>query len=697
MNDDLRPFFAPRNVALIGASPNPSKLSHGILENMRNYGFTGNIFPVNPQYKEIDGLICYPDIVSVPESVDLAVIVLPGSAVPDVLESGGQKGLKAAIIISGGFREVGPEGAALEARCVEIARRYGMRLIGPNCVGTMDVVTGFNSTFIKGMPEKGVIGFISQSGAVCGGVVDTLIGTGVGFSAFLSLGNEADVNETDMIEYLGLDETTKVIAVYAEAIRDGERFMRIAREVTPKKPVVLLKAGRTSAGARAVSSHTGSLAGSYAAYKAAFRQTGVIEALTVEELFDISMALAHQPLPKGNRVAIITNAGGPAALASDSLAANGFYLEELEATTQIRLREKLVPSAQVSNPVDMLGGAEAEEYAHALECCLQDKNVDSALVILVPQSLVNPVRVAEYIADTCRNSEKPVMVCLVGAASIGDARIFLHRNHIPVFTSPERVGRAIGGMWMYRNWLTGRIHLTSKNPIVVDKRIAQGIIATASNSIGEAQMRPVLAAYGIPVIRGVEARSSEEAVKAALEIGGPVVLKVISPDLLHKSDAGGIRLGLNGKTDIESAYHDMLTKIKSTNPNARIDGVLVEQMATRGQEVIVGMKRDPSFGPVIMFGLGGVLVELVGDVSFRVAPIDASEASSMILETRTGRLLQGYRGEPAMDTDAIVDSILRISQLAIDFPQILELEVNPLLVYPKGQGAVALDARAILG
>ena len=695
MPHGLRPFFAPQGVAIIGASATPNKLSYGILRNMTLYGYTGQIAPVNPKADEILGLKCYPDIAAVPDPVELAVIILPAPLIPATLEACGRRGIRSVIIISGGFKEVGEEGAALEKQILEIAAHYHMRLIGPNCVGTLDLYSGLNTTFVQGVPEKGSIGFVSQSGAVGGGVVDYIRNKWIGFSNFASLGNEADLTETDLIEYLSQDEHTRVIAVYVEMIRDGQRFMQVARRVTPRKPIVLLKAGRTGAGARAVSSHTGSLAGSHAAYRAAFQQSGVIEAETVSDLFNISMALAHQPLPKGNRVAIITNAGGPAALLSDSLAEHGLQVADLQEETRTALRGRLNPAAQVANPIDMLGGAEPPEYEFALQQALADPHVDAAVVILVPQALVNPAEVAEKIVQVSASRQKPVLTCFMGEWSVEQARQRLHSSGIPMYVFPEIAGRVLGAMLQYARWQSQPGFETVKLQ-GIDRSTAEQILAQAAGqpSLGEAQTRPIFAAYGIPLVAGEAVHSAEQAADAAVRLGFPVALKIISPDILHKSDVGGIQLYLNDAQAVADAYRQMMSSIAERLPQARLEGTMVERMADKGQEVIIGMRRDPNFGPLIMFGLGGIYVELFGDVSFRVAPFTPLEALDMIHQTHAGKLLYGFRGEEPGDLEAVVDVILRLSQLALDFPQIAEMEINPLRVFRRG--TLALDGRIIL-
>lgn len=697
MRSDLAPFFSPEGVAIIGASSNPNKLSYGLFKNLTSYGFTGKIYPVNPRANEILGLKCYQSIADVPDPVDLAVIALPAPLVRDVVKSIGERGIKAAIIISGGFKEIGDAGEDLEKEIVDIARSYGMRLVGPNCVGTVDLYTGLNTTFIDGMPEKGGIGFLSQSGAVLGGVVSLFADKYVGFSHLASLGNEADVTETDVIEYLARDPNVTVISAYVEAIREGQRFIKLASQISREKPIVLLKAGRTDAGARAVSSHTGSIAGSMAAYEAAFKQAGVITANSLTEIFEISMALDYQAVPKGKRTVLLTNSGGPAALASDALAFNGMTLQDLSPKTKAALREHLNPAAGVSNPVDMLGGAAPADYGRALRTLLADEDVDSVIVILVPTSLIDPGEIANEIVEASKDTNKTVLTCFVADKVITDARKVLHSNHIPMYTAPEVAARVMSAMYHYDQWKQQNA-ISSPVELEIDHDAAAILMemANGQDSLGEADTRPLLEAYGIPVIQGLVAHSAAEAGQIAAGIGKPVALKIVSPDILHKSDVGGIVLNLEGQDAVAKAYDKMMKSIHAKRPEAKLEGALVEEMAPPGSEVIVGMRRDPNFGPLIMFGMGGIYVELFKDVSFRIAPFDRTQAEKMVIDTKAGTLLSGYRGQEKADLDAIVDTILKLSQLALDFPQIEEIEINPLSVGPKGQGAIALDGRVIL-
>ena len=697
MASTLKPFFEPRGVAVIGASASPEKLSHGILKNLTLFGYAGRIYPVNPKADEILGLKCYSEIAQVPDPVDLAVVVLPAPFIADTVSACGERGIRAVTIISGGFKETGKEGKALEEKVKDIARHYQIRLIGPNCVGTMNLVTGLNTTFIKGMPALGGIGFISQSGAICGGVVDHVVNEGIGFSHFLSLGNEADVDETDMIEYMGDDPHTRVIAAYIEGIQDGQKFLRVTRAVTNKKPLVVLKAGRSDEGAKAVSSHTGSLAGSHAAYQAAFKQSGAIEVFSTADMLNVGMALDWLKPAQGKRVAIITNSGGPAALASDSLSAQGLCLASIKPEIQQRLKEKLNPSAQVANPVDMLGGADENEYAHALELVMKDEGVDMALAILVPQALVNPVKVAEAIVRAAGSTEKPLIACLMGKESVQQARAVLHGNRVPMVDFAEMTGLMMGALFQ-RGQQQANVDSETVDLSGTDKSTAAQILAlrVGKKFWGENPTRDVLAAYGFPLVEGGLARSEREAISMADQLGYPVVMKAASDGILHKTDAGVVAVGVADPVGLRKAYQDIMKNAALFDPNTHVDGILVEKLAPKGEEVIIGMKRDPGFGPLIMFGMGGVFVELFKDVAFRVAPLTNRDAEDMIMETKAYQVLNGWRGGPRYDLKSIADAILRLNRLVLDFPQIEEIEINPLRVYPAGEGALALDCRMIL-
>ncbi len=697
MNSSLTPFFKPQGVAILGASSKPNKLSYGILENLLKYNYQGGIYPVNPNAQEILGVKVYPELAQVPDPVDLAVIVLPVGMTLDTMQACAQRGIKAVIIITGGFREVGGEGAEIERKTLAFARKHGMRVIGPNCVGTMDMRSGLNTTFIKGMPPRGPIAFISQSGAVCGGVVDLILESEVGFSHFASLGNEMDVSDADMIAYFGDDPDVKVIAVYLEGVQNGARFIEEARRVSRIKPIVMLKAGRNNAGARAVSSHTGSLAGSYAAYQAVFSQTGVLEVETLAELFNVAWALGTQKLPEGKRVAIATNAGGAAALLADNLSANGAELAELSADTQTRLRSKLNPSAQVANPVDILGGAEPADYLWSLEQMMRDENVDVLAPVLVPQALVDPLGVAQAWAQAAGQTDKTMLTCLMGERSVRAARAFLNRTGVPVYQFPDQVGPVLRAMRAYGEYLRKPIYKPVE-PKKADKNVVCTILKTNTGkaALGEFETRDLLEAYGIPNVPGGLAENAQQAVEIAEKVGFPVALKIVAEGVLHKSDAGGIILNLGDKVSVSAGFKQLLSRIRAQFPEASITGAMVEKMAPKGLEVIVGMRRDPTFGPMMMFGMGGTLVEQLKDISFRVAPLSAEDINEMVDSTIAGKLLKGVRGSALADIEAVQAVIAALSQLSLDFPEIEEIEINPLVVYPQGQGALALDSRTVL-
>ncbi len=697
MPSSLTPFFNAKGVAILGASNNSKKLSYGILENLLINGYQGGIYPVNPNADEILGKKTYPSIDQVPDPVDLAVVVLPVSIIMETMRAIGERGIKNVIIITGGFKELGPEGAKIEKSVKEIAQSYGMRVVGPNCVGTLDVRTGLNSTFIKGVPPAGPIAFISQSGAVGGGVIDLVINSKIGFSHFASLGNEMDVSETDMLEYFAEDENAQVIAMYVEGIQDGPRFLRVAREVSKRKPIVFLKAGKNDAGAKAVSSHTGSLAGSYTAYQSALRQAGVLEVDTINELFNLAWALGSQPLPKGKRVAITTNAGGAAALAADSLDFNGFQLAKIAPEIQTLLREKLNPSAQVSNPVDMLGSVSPEDYIWSLGNLAADSGVDVLMPILVPQSLVDTLGVANAWVEMSQKTDKTLITCLMGERSTREAEQVLNQNNVPVFKYPDHAGPVLKGMWDYRQVLGRKPFIEAAYRLADKAGIQKAREAIGDRKvIGEYESRMLLEAYEIPNVPGGLAKTADEAAAIAQGIGYPVVLKIVAEGLIHKSDAGGIVLNIQNSEALRAAFEDLMTRIRANEPSAEIVGVMVEKMAAKGVEVIVGMRRDATFGPLMMFGMGGTMVELLKDISFRVAPLSRDDIEGMVAETIAGKLLNGYRGAEIADFERLYETIAQLSLLAMEQTDIQEIEINPLIVYPKGMGVLAIDSRMIL-
>ena len=694
----LEMFTKPRGVAIIGASPTPGKLGYAVLQNVVQYGYKGQVYPINPKASEILGLKAYPSVLDVPGPVDMAVVLIPSRAVPGAIEECGQKGVTGAVIISAGFREVGREGRQLEKELIEVARRYGVRLIGPNVLGIIDTTIGLNASFAAGMPRKGQIAFMSQSGALCTSILDIASGQGIGFSRFYSIGNKSDLNEIDFLRAWAEDPETKVIAAYLEGITNGSEFVQVARKVTRMKPVVSIKSGTTSAGSRAASSHTGTLAGSEKAYDAAYKQAGVVRALSVQELFDYAQAFARQPLPENDAVAVVTNAGGPGIMASDAIEHSGMRLASLTPEIQQKLRAALPAAASVVNPLDVLGDAPADRYALAIEAALSDPNVGIVLVVLTPQTATQIPETAQVLGELARKYKKPTFAAFMGDQAIRPSLEILAEYSVPNYQVPERAVAAITAMWHHRHWLNtpepGFEQLAvdrSRVRQVIDKVRAEGR-ATA----GDTEAKEILAAYGVPLPKSTLAKDADEAVAAAQAIGYPVVMKIASPDILHKTDIGGVKLNLNSESDVRDAFDLIYYRATRHMPDATIWGCQVQQMVKGGKEVIIGMNRDPQFGPLLMFGLGGVYVEALKDVTFRVAPIDRREAKEMLSEIRAYKLLRGVRGEKPSDLEAIADTLMRVSQLATDFPEIVELDINPLLVFPTGQGVLGLDMRLAL-
>jgi acetyltransferase len=691
----LECFTEPKGVAVIGASSNPTKLGYQVLHNIIRFGYKGDIYPVNPTADEILGIQVYPSVSAITGPVDLAVILVPNKAVPGVIEECGQKKLGGAVIITAGFRETGRDGKELEQHVVSIARQYGMRLVGPNVLGIIDTISSLNASFAVGMPRRGHIAFMSQSGALCTSILDFAISQGIGFSRFYSIGNKADINEIDLLRAWSEDKETRVISAYLEGISNGPEFIHVAREVNRQKPIVAIKSGTTSAGSRAVSSHTGTLAGSENAYDAAFKQAGIVRAGSVQDLFDYAQGFARQPLPAGDAVAVVTNAGGPGIMASDAIERVGMHLASLTPELQQELRNALPPAASVVNPIDVLGDAPADRYAHGIETALKDPNTNIVLVVLTPQTSTQIPETAKILGELSKKYAKPTFAAFMGDQSVQEAQKILTEYSIPNYPVPERAVAAMSAMWRRRQWLN--MPPLALETLDADKvgvrKILDEVRRDGRSTAGDAEAREILIAYGVKLPKSVLARSADEAVQAAEEMGFPVVLKIASPDILHKTDIGGVKLNLTSPSDVRDAFDLIYYRATRHMPDATIWGCQVQQMIKGGREIIIGMNRDPQFGPLLMFGLGGVYVEALKDVTFRVAPIDRREAREMLSEIRAYALLRGVRGEPPSDTDAIVNTLLRVSQLVTDFPEIVELDINPLLVFPRGQGALGLDMR----
>lgn len=690
----LDALFCPDSVAVIGASRSEDKIGHAVLKNIVDSGFEGDVYPVNPKADEILGLRAYGSVIDVPGVVDLAVIVVPAEIVLDVMQECGEKGIEAAIVISAGFEETGKEGAERQRQLLEIAEEHGIRVLGPNVLGVIDTRCPLNASFAAHMPEKGKLGFMSQSGALCVAVLDLAVAEGIGFSRFVSLGNKADVNETALFRQWREDPGTGAALAYIEGVTDGRAFVEAAQALTAQKPVVALKSGITEAGSEAVSSHTGSLAGSERAYRAAFRKAGVLWANTWRDLFDWGLALTQQPELRGTQIGVVTNAGGPGILTTDALGGSQLSLASFEDGTVEALRDALPEAAATGNPVDVLGDAGPERYGAALEAVLSDGNVDGAVVILTPQILTDVKETAQVLVDVADGTEKPIVGCFMGEETTGEGAQLLKQHGVPNYRSPERAVAALDAVWRYRAYREREEHELERFDVDRDRvrrALDEACEPDEAVTLVEVEARDVVAAYGIPIPEAQLARTSGEAVEAAEEIGFPVVLKIASPDILHKSDVGGIEVGLADTDEVRQAYDRVMSRARQHAPEGEIWGALVQEMVEEGKEIIVGMNRDPQFGPLMMFGLGGIYVEVLEDVTFRLAPVAAAEAKAMMNEIDASPLLRGARGQKAVDLEALAEIIQRASQLAVDFPEITALDLNPVVAQP--DGAIAIDAR----
>jgi len=698
---NLDPFFIPKSVAVIGASTNPEKLGYAVLDNLVNGGFLDKkrkVYPINPKADSILDLPAYPSVMDVPGPIDLAVIVIPYQYVPEVLQTCGEKKIPAVIVISAGFREAGMEGLERENELIELATQYNIRLIGPNCLGVIDTVTPLNASFSAGLPPGGPMDFMSQSGALGTAILDWAQAGRLGLNKFVSLGNKADVSETDLLRAWAEDSNSKVILAYVEGLPDGQEFIEVARQVSRHKPVIVLKSGTTQAGSRAVSSHTGSLAGSEQAYTAAFRQAGVLRATSLQDLFDNALAFGYLPPLKGDRIAIVTNAGGPGILATDALERAGLELARFEPECIHQLEKFLPDAASAANPVDVLGDARADRYLFALEQVIKDPNVDGILVILTPQAMTEISKTAEVIVDVANKVDIPIMGCFMGEARIEEGAEVLEAHKLPNFTFPERAAQVFKSMSTYRGYKAEPLPTFETFEVdrdrvraTIDKALGEGRVA-----IGDSEARSILEAYQLRIPPSKLARTADEAVEIASEMGYPVVLKIASPDILHKTDVGGVKVGLREATDVRDAFDLITYRSQRYLPEARLWGCLVQKMVPEGLEILIGMNRDPQFGPLVTFGLGGIYVEIIKDVAFRVAPFSRAEAEAMLKEIRTHALLDGVRGQPPVDKEAIIDALLRIGQLVQDFPEIAELDINPFITYEQGHGGISIDMRLIL-
>jgi acetate---CoA ligase (ADP-forming) len=700
----LDSIFSPTSIAVVGASTREHSVGRAIFNNLLTGQFTGVIYPVNPKTKSISGVRCYTSISEIPDKVDLAVIVVGAPFVPQIMKECGECGVKGAIIISAGFKEIGGEGKILQDETEKIAKQYGIRVMGPNCLGVIntDSAIRMNATFATSMPMQGNIGFISQSGALCTAVLDYAKGQHIGFSKFISMGNKLDITENDLLRYLKDDPQTDVILLYLEQLTNGQEFIDICRNITGEshnlKPILAIKSGRTAQGAKAASSHTGSLSGSDEVYDAIFSQGGVLRVETVEELFDYAIAFANQPIPKGNRVAIVTNAGGPGIIVTDACIRHGLSIASLSNKTISEMKEKLPPTASLSNPIDVIGDAQSDRYEAAITAVMKDENVDGVIAILTPQAMTDIENIAKVILRIGKGDKKPLLSSFMGVVDVSAGVKILESNGMPHYKFPEGAARSFAKMATYANWI--KRPRTEVKKFKVDKEAALRIIQKARlgkrDYLPEIEAFQVFETYGFPLIKFELADSKEKAIASAEKIGYPVVMKIASPDIVHKLDVGGVKLNLRSKEDVASAYDTMMATVGKAAPEARIWGVNIQEMLPKGREVILGMNRDPQFGPLLMFGLGGTYVEVFKDVTFRLAPIRELGAQRMIESIRSYKILQGVRGEKPSDIESIVETLERLSQLVTDIDDIAELDINPLLVFEKGKGCRLADGRILL-
>ncbi len=706
MHKDIECIISPKSIAVVGATNRPGSVGLATFKNLLQAGYQGILYPVNPKSKSIQGVKAYPSLTDVPDNVDLTVIVVPAEIVPSVVKEAIQKQVKGCVVITAGFKEVGGYGAELEKQLQSLVKESGIRLVGPNCLGVINTnkAVCMNASFARIMPKPGNIAFISQSGALCTAVLDVAAGRNIGFSKFVSFGNKADVNEIDLLRYLKDDPDTDVILMYIEDITDGREFIEVTRDITLNtgKPILAVKSGRSQEGARAAASHTGSLAGSDNTYDAILLQGGIQRVEGVNELFHYAQAFSEQPLPKGNRVAIITNAGGPGIMATDAAIRHGLNLAVFSETTRARLLEHLPATASIHNPVDVIGDATHERYEAAIRDILMDDGVDGAIVILTPQAMTDIIETARIIPRVAKDIRKTILSSFMGLVDVSEGVRYLEEHGIPNYTFPEAAVRAMASMVRFSERL--RSKESQKREIrrfSADREMAANIIkekleGKQSYYMPEKEAAEILRCYGFPLLESRVVRDPSKLGTVIDEIGFPVAMKIASPDIVHKSDVGGVHLKIKSLEEARKAFEEIIKNVKTSKPTAHVEGILVEQMARGGVEVILGATRDPKFGPMCMFGLGGIFVEALKDVTFRLAPMWELSAENMIRSIKAYKVLRGVRGNPPADIEAIKECILRLSQMVSDHPEIKELDINPLIVYPEGQGCMVADSRILL-
>jgi acetyltransferase len=699
----LNAIFKPRSIAVIGATEKAGSVGRTLLWNLISNPFGGTVFPINPAHTSVLGIKAYPNLAALPQQVDLAVIVTPASTVSGVIGECVEAGVGGAIIISAGFKESGAAGVEMEQQILAQARRGDLRIIGPNCLGVMCPMTGLNATFANAMARPGNVGFISQSGALCTAVLDWSLGENVGFSAFVSIGSMLDIGWGDLIDYLGSDQQTESIIIYMETIGDARSFLSAAREVARRKPIIIIKAGRTQAAAQAAASHTGALTGDHEVFEAACRRSGILSVNRIEELFSMTDVLAKQPSPKGSRLTILTNAGGPGVLATDALISAGGTLAELSPQTLAALDQMLPAHWSHGNPVDILGDADPERYARALEITAQDPNSDGLLVILTPQAMTDPTLTAEQLKRYATTTKKPLLASWMGGAEVASGSKILHRANIPTFPYPDIAAQVFDYMWRYISNLRSlyetplpSLEVDKEGPIQTQaKKMIEAVRQSGRTLLTEFESKQLLAAYGIPTVETRIATSETEAIKCAEEIGYPVVLKLHSETITHKTDVGGVQLHLSGADEVRNAYHAIETAVSYKAGPEHFQGVTVQPMVQLdGYELILGSSLDPQFGPVLLFGSGGQLVEVYRDHALALPPLTTTLARQMMEQTRVFTALAGVRGRMPVDLTALEQLLVRFSYLVAEQRLIKEIDINPLLASP--ERLLALDARIVL-
>jgi len=698
---NLDKIFNPKSVAIIGASDEEGSVGHAIVKNFTQLGYAGKVYFVNIRKPEILGVKTYQTVGQIPEPVDLALIVTPAKTVPDVVEQCGKAGIKGAIIVSAGFKETGPEGKALEDKILEIKKKYGLRIIGPNCIGIIRPRINLNATFVDKVPKPGNVAFISQSGALGSAILDWAIHENIGFSNFVSVGSMIDVDFGDLIDYFGTDPKTKSILMYMEGITEARKFMSAARHFARTKPIIVVKAGKFKESAKAVASHTGSLSGEDDIYDAAFKRAGIVRVEEIDDLFNAAAVLGTQPLPRGPNLAVITNAGGPGVMATDALIAKGGKLAKLSQKTMDTLNGILPSFWSRGNPIDVLGDARADRYKAAVEACLNDENVNGIVIIFTQQAVAESIEIAKAIVELVRSKayqNKTILTSFMGYDAVQEANRIFNANNIPTYSTPEQAIKTYMYMYQYERNLELIYETPEELPVdaAPPKRPIMVILRNAAlegrELLTEDEAKRLLKYFNFPVVNTAVATTADEAVAFAQQMGYPVVLKILSPQIVHKTDAGGVILEINSEVEVRQAFDMIVQRAKAYNPNAQIIGVTVQPMIKRkGYEVIIGGKTDPLFGPVILFGMGGVGVELFKDYSIGLPPLNTTLIRRMMEETKVYQLLKGYRNVPPANLKLLEEIMLLFSQLLIDFPQIKEIDINPLLINEKE--AFILDAR----